>query len=122
MSEKKSTGIYEGPIWNNYKEQYDNDFTAFRNGIEMQNYLKSKSGVAYIKNQTDVDLKIQKNVEVVKGLKVKDNRLEKLTALGIKQKDVKQMTIDLDKLNSADFTSKYKVMKEQFKKANNNKN
>ena len=117
MSEKKSTGIYEGPIWNNYKEQYDNDFTAFRNGIEMQNYLKSKSGVAYIKNQTDVDLKIQKNVEVVKGLKVKDNRLEKLTALGIKQKDVKQMTIDLDKLNSADFTSKYKVMKEQFKKA-----
>ena len=122
MSKKKTTGIYEGPIWNNYKEQYNNDFTAFRNGIEMQNYLKSKSGVAYIKNQTDVDLKIQKNVEVVKGLKVKDNRLEKLTALGIKQKDVKQMTIDLDKLNSADFTSKYKVMKEQFKKANNNKN
>ena len=122
MSEKKTTGIYEGPIWNNYKEQYNNDFTAFRNGIEMQNYLKSKSGVAYIKNQTDVDLKIQKNVEVVKGLKVKDNKLEKLTALGIKQKDVEQMTIDLNKLNSADFTSKYKVMKEQFKEANNNKN
>jgi hypothetical protein len=119
MSEKKSTGIYEGPIWNNYKEQYDNDFTAFRNGIEMQNYLKSKSGVAYIKNQTDVDLKIQRNVAIKKGFEDKDKETDALQKLGIKQKDVEQMTIDLTELNSADFSSKYRVMKDHFIKAIN---
>jgi len=121
MSSNKSTGIYEGPVWEDYKKQYDNDFTAFRNGVEMQDYLKSSSGISYIKNQKAVDLKIEKNVEVIKGLKTKDTKTEAFTTLGIKQKDVKQMTIDLKKLNSADFTSKYKVMKEQFKKANSGK-
>lgn len=117
MSSKKSTGIYEGPVWENYKKQYNNDFTAFKNGVEMQNYLKSSSGVSYIKNQAAVDLKIEKNVEVIKGLKTKDDTIDALQKLGIKQKDVKQMTIDLKKLNSADFGSKYRVMKNHFKKA-----
>tara|TARA_R110002167_G_scaffold52682_4_gene151847 strand:- start:1092 stop:2960 length:1869 start_codon:yes stop_codon:yes gene_type:complete len=117
MSEKKSTGIYEGPMWPDYQEKYNNDIMAFKNGIEMQNYSKTESGIAYYKNKNNIKMKIEKNVAIKKGFEAKDKKIEALRKLNIKQKDVEQMTIDLDKLNSADFRSKYKVMKEQFKKA-----
>ena len=118
MSEKKSTGLYEGPMWDDeMKKKYNNDVSAFMNGTERQNYLKTASGIAYITNQPTIDVEIEKNVAVISALKAKDKKIEALRKLNIKQEDVKQMTIDLTELNSADFTSKYRVMKEQFKKA-----
>jgi len=117
MSSKKSTGIYEGPMWPDYQEKYNFDIEAFKNGIEMENYLKTESGIAYNKNKNNIKMEIEKNVAIKKGFEDKDKETDALQKLNIKQKDVKQMTIDLDKLNSADFTSKYKIMKEQFKKA-----
>ena len=120
MSEKKSLGIYEGPMWDDeMKKKYNNDVLAFQNGTERLNYFKTESGIAYIKNQSTVDAKIEKNVAVISALKAKDKKIEALRKLNIKQEDVKQMTIDLTELNSANFTSKYRVMKEQFKKAIN---
>jgi hypothetical protein len=118
MSENKSLGVYEGPMWDDeMKKKYNNDVMAFKNGIERENYFKTESGIAYIKNQSSVDVEIEKNVAVISALKAKDKKIEALRKLNIKQEDVKQMTIDLTELNSADFTSKYRVMKEHFKKA-----
>jgi len=118
MSEKKSVGLYEGPMWDDeMKKKYNNDVMAFKNGIERENYFKTESGIAYIKNQSSVDVEIEKNVAVISALKAKDKKIEALRKLNIKQEDVKQMTIDLTELNSADFASKYRVMKEHFKKA-----
>ena len=118
MSEKKSVGLYEGPMWDDeMKKKYNNDVSAFMNGTERQNYFKTTSGIAYITNQPTIDVEIEKNVAVISALKAKDKKIEALRKLNIKQEDVKQMTIDLTELNSADFTSKYRVMKEQFKKA-----
>lgn len=118
MSEKKSVGLYEGPMWDDeMKKKYNNDVSAFMNGTERQNYLKTASGIAYITNQPTIDVEIEKNVAVISALKAKDKKIEALRKLNIKQEDVKQMTIDLTELNSANFTSKYRVMKEQFKKA-----
>ena len=118
MSEKKSVGLYEGPMWDDeMKKKYNNDVMAFINGTERQNYLKTTSGIAYITNQPTIDVEIEKNVAVISALKAKDKKIEALRKLNIKQEDVKQMTIDLTELNSADFTSKYRVMKEHFKKA-----
>ena len=118
MSENKSLGVYEGPMWDDeMKKKYNNDVMAFKNGIERENYFKTESGIAYIKNQSSVDVEIEKNVAVISALKAKDKKIDALRKLNIKQEDVEQMTIDLTKLNSADFTSKYRVMKEQFKKA-----
>jgi len=118
MSEKKSVGLYEGPMWDDeMKKKYNNDVSAFMNGTERQNYFKTTSGIAYITNQPTIDVEIEKNVAVISALKAKDKKIEALRKLNIKQEDVKQMTIDLTELNSANFTSKYRVMKEQFKKA-----
>lgn len=119
MSEKKSTGIYEGPMWPDYQEKYNFDLKAFQNGIEMENYLKTESGIAYNKNQNNIKMKIEKNVAIKKGFEDKDKKTDALQKLNIKQKDVKQMTIDLTELNSADFSSKYRIMKNHFIKAIN---